>query len=165
MLIVLEEKLNKKFIVWLVAAYIFTFSMEVIGVKTSLIFGDYYYDENLGIKISDVPFVIGLNWITLMLGSIGLILDVKINFLFRVLLVGIIMCVIDFVLEFVAPELNYWFWREGIVPIKNFVSWFSIAAIMSFVYFSLKIDRKLFLAKINFVLQFVFFLILLLSKA
>lgn len=39
----------------------------------------------------DVPFAIGFNRITLMLGSIGLIPGTNINFLFRVFLVGIVM--------------------------------------------------------------------------
>lgn len=163
-IIVLEERLEIKFILWLIVSYFFTFSMEVIGVKTTLIFGNYYYGQNLGTKLFDVPLVIGLNWITLMLGSIGFVSLLEVKFPLKVIFVGIIMCIFDFVLEIIAPKLNYWFWIGGVVPLKNFFSWFFISLLMSTVYFSLRIDRQLGLAKVNLILQFFFFLFLLLFK-
>ena len=38
---------------------------EILGVKYGLIFGDYVYLDNLGVKILGVPVLIGVNWIIL----------------------------------------------------------------------------------------------------
>ena len=38
---------------------------EIIGVNYGLLFGSYYYGENLGYSIYGVPLVIGLNWVVL----------------------------------------------------------------------------------------------------
>ena len=35
---------------------------EILGVKFGVIFGDYEYGSALGLKIFDVPLLIGANW-------------------------------------------------------------------------------------------------------
>ena len=43
------------------------FFIEVIGVKTGLLFGVYHYGDSLGLKWLNVPLVMGINWILLSL--------------------------------------------------------------------------------------------------
>ena len=38
------------------------FFVELLGVKTGLIFGNYHYGATFGAKWQDVPYLIGLNW-------------------------------------------------------------------------------------------------------
>lgn len=48
--VIFEDKPQKNFLLWFFIIYILTFSLEVAGVKTGLIFGDYFYGNNLGFK-------------------------------------------------------------------------------------------------------------------
>ena len=59
---------NLRFFIWFLIGFLITFSVEVAGVKTGMLFGSYAYIENLGIKIFDVPLLIGLNWMMLLSG-------------------------------------------------------------------------------------------------
>jgi putative membrane protein len=64
-----EDKQSKKFLIWFLVGYFFTLFIEIVGVKTSLIFGPYKYGENMGIKFYGVPLVIGLNWVVLIIAA------------------------------------------------------------------------------------------------
>lgn len=163
-IILTEEKINKEFLIYIILSYLFTFSIEVIGVKTGLIFGRYVYGENLGLKSFDVPLVIGLNWISLLLGCIGFVSLVKISVISKSILVGILMVSFDFILEQVASSLSYWFWKDNLIPIQNYIAWFLISLILSYYYFSLGLNKKLLVGRYNFIIQFMFFLALLIIK-
>ncbi|HSL86735.1 MAG TPA: carotenoid biosynthesis protein, partial [Bacteroidales bacterium] len=41
------------------------FFIEVAGVETHFVFGNYSYGNSLGLKIFDTPVLIGINWIML----------------------------------------------------------------------------------------------------
>ena len=38
------------------------FIAELIGVNTGLLFGNYQYEANLGLKMAGVPVIIAINW-------------------------------------------------------------------------------------------------------
>ena len=42
-----------------------SFVIEVAGVKTGQVFGNYAYGNSLGIKLLNTPLIIGLNWLLL----------------------------------------------------------------------------------------------------
>lgn len=159
--IITQEKLDKNFLTFLVISYLFTFSLEVLGVKTGLIFGRYVYGENLGLKVFDVPLVIGLNWISLLLGSISFVSKIKISIFLKSAIAGILMVLFDLVLEQVAPSLNYWFWQNNLIPMQNYIAWFIISALLSYYYFASELDKNLLIGRYNFIIQCIFFLILL----
>ena len=56
---------SKPFIAYLAAVFAAGWLVELLGVKTGLIFGEYHYDDGLGFKILDIPLIIGLNWVLL----------------------------------------------------------------------------------------------------
>jgi putative membrane protein len=58
---------GKGFYFWLWVAGVFQagYLLEMFGVKTGRIFGEYIYGNNLGYKWNDVPLIIGLNWLML----------------------------------------------------------------------------------------------------
>lgn len=159
--IITQEKLDKNFLTFLAVSYLFTFSLEVLGVKTGLVFGRYVYGENLGLKVFDVPLVIGLNWISLLLGSIGFVSKIKISIFLKSAIAGILMVLFDLVLEQVAPSLNYWFWQNHLIPMQNYMAWFIISALLSYYYFASELNKNLLIGRYNFIIQFIFFLILL----
>ena len=45
------------------------FGVEVIGVETGLLFGDYEYGSGLGPKVLKVPMLMGVLWWILLLGT------------------------------------------------------------------------------------------------
>ena len=61
---------DKKFIMAFSSIALLGFVMEVIGVKTGLIFGNYSYGNALGYKILGVPLIIPINWAMLICAGI-----------------------------------------------------------------------------------------------
>ncbi|MES2515602.1 MAG: carotenoid biosynthesis protein, partial [Bacteroidota bacterium] len=55
-----------QFYVALLSAGVLGFFIEVLGVKTEIIFGSYYYGKALGLKFFAVPILIGVNWAVLL---------------------------------------------------------------------------------------------------
>jgi len=147
-------------LIWLIASYLLTFFLEVIGVKSGLVFGSYEYGNGLGLKFLDVPLIIGLNWVVVVLGATALserISSTKIKYV----LTGLIAVVFDIALEKVAPILDYWAWNNDIIPTKNFVSWFLIAFTLHLIYDKIVKEKLSIIFGVNIFSQFVFFLILL----
>jgi putative membrane protein len=151
---------DKSLLLWILITYILTFILEVAGVKTGMIFGDYIYGKTLGIKLFDVPLIIGFNWVFVILGSIS----TAIFFTKRIFLVSFIsasICVIfDLVLEPVAIKLGYWNWIEETIPFQNYLAWFIIAFVSSLFFLTLKVKVKSRISIHYLFVQFVFFIIL-----
>jgi len=64
---------TSKFIGWCSLVFLATVFLEALGVNYGLVFGQYRYSDVLGIKVWGVPLIIGLNWLTVILGSISLL--------------------------------------------------------------------------------------------
>ena len=111
----------------LMLAFALSFGAEAIGVATGLLFGDYVYGDNLGLKVVGVPIIIGLNWVILGLiaQSISILFAKKLWF--RIIISAIIMVAIDFVIEPVAPKFGYWAFEGGLPTWKNYLGWFLVA--------------------------------------
>ena len=107
---------------------------EILGVNYGLIFGDYVYLDNLGIKILGVPILIGINWIILTFISGSLSSYFFKNKYLSVLVGAIIMLLLDILIEPVAPLLGFWIFDLPEVPLQNFIGWFLIALITQMIY-------------------------------
>lgn len=107
---------------------------EWIGVHTGLLFGDYQYSSVLGPKIFEVPVIIGVNWAMLSIVAAAMLQKLKLNFIVEVGLAALLMVFLDFLMEPVAIKLNYWSWKNGIIPIFNYVCWLGISVIIQFIY-------------------------------
>jgi len=149
---------NKLFLYWIIITYLITFSLEVIGVKTGLIFGEYLYGETLGLKLFDVPLIIGFNWVFVILGAISIARIISKNNLVVSLIAALIAVIFDFILEPVAIKLDYWQWSENIIPLQNYAAWFLIAFFSSFLYEQFKIETDSKISIHYLIIQFIFFL-------
>ena len=114
---------------------------EILGVNYGLIFGDYVYLDNLGVKILGVPVLIGVNWIilTFITGSLS-------SFIFKnkyvsILMGAIFMIGLDLLIEPVAPLLGFWIFDLQKVPLQNYLGWFVIGMITQAL-FQFKIAEK-----------------------
>lgn len=152
---------SNKFLLWAAITYIITFILEVIGVKTGMIFGEYSYGSTLGIKLFEVPLIIGFNWVFVILGSISISRIITTNLYLGSLISAFIAFVFDLILEPVAIKLDYWSWYENTIPMQNYLSWIVIALIsaLGFGYLKVKVTSKISLH--YFFVQFIFFVILL----
>jgi bisanhydrobacterioruberin hydratase len=146
----------------LVFGFIFSFSflVEAIGVKTGLIFGNYFYGNGLGVKFFETPLMIGLNW--LMLGYCTKIIAEKIseNQTVRLFFAPLLMVTYDLVLEQAAPLLNMWSWAGDKIPVQNYFSWYLLALLFHWLLQKAKIKFSNQLAAPVFVIQFLFFVVL-----
>ncbi|MBN2570755.1 MAG: carotenoid biosynthesis protein [Ignavibacteriales bacterium] len=148
----------KKNIFIFIIIYLSGFLIEMIGVNTGNIFGEYYYGAGLGLKIFNTPLLIGINWLMLVYCSANILSRRKINYLVKALIASMIMVAYDLVLEQVAPKLNMWYWKDSYIPIQNYLAWFVIAFMMHLIF--KQSDNKNPIAGLVLILQIIFFTLL-----
>ncbi len=148
----------------ILAAAILGFTMEVVGVKTGAIFGNYWYGENLGTKWMEVPLTIGLNWALLTVCTMAISGLLFKNLILKSILGASLMVGLDFVMEPVAIKLDFWHWEQQTIPTQNYIAWFAIALVVQLIGHSLRPGFKnkfgialylvmgLFFTLLNFVL-------------
>ncbi|MBX7095309.1 MAG: carotenoid biosynthesis protein [Flavobacteriales bacterium] len=107
--------------------------VEVVGVLTAALFGDYHYGANLGYKMYDVPLVISINWLVMVYVSYSAAALFFSHPLLIALLGAGIMTGMDFFIEPVAVKLDYWQWKDGIIPLQNYIAWFSFGFVFHLV--------------------------------
>lgn len=116
----------RKVSVWLIA-FAIGMLVEIIGVQTGDIFGNYYYGENLGLKLMGVPFLIGVNWAVLSFITASISTRLTNKFWGAAFIGASLMVGLDFLLEPMASVFDFWHFENGIVPVQNYLAWFVIA--------------------------------------
>ena len=144
-----------------VSIFIIGFVVEMLGVNTKLIFGDYQYGNSLGLKIFKTPLIIGINWLLLVYVTSSILENIKIHNIFKVVLASLIMVLYDVVLEQVAPKLDMWNWNTRAIPFQNYLAWLIIALCFHSIIKLFRVNTQNYLASIILVCQFLFFLVLL----
>lgn len=160
-LVFFHTAFNVKTLVVFIFIYLFGFFVEVLGVNTGLIFGDYIYGESLGIKSFNTPLIIGLNWLLLVYITASVLENTKLIAPVKVLLGASMMLGYDMIIEQLAPELNMWDWQNNAIPVSNYVAWFFIAAFFHAAIQVFKIKTVNKLAPVILICQVLFFLVLL----
>ncbi|MFN8775961.1 MAG: carotenoid biosynthesis protein [Flavobacteriales bacterium] len=141
--------------------------VEVVGVNTTYIFGDYLYGSSFGFQCVGVPLLIGLNWAVLVLAGLQVArhhLLIQSRWLAALSVSGMLLA-LDLLMEGVAPRLDFWTFYQGASPmtypgIHNFVGWLVTGFVIAFIahpYLSRGVNR---MALFYLVLQGVFFIIL-----
>lgn len=154
------NKASKNFILWVAVTYIITLLLEVIGVKTGIIFGSYWYGDTLGFKFLGVPMIIGFNWTMVILGAILLSEKIFNKKIFIIISASVSATIFDFFMEPTAIRLGYWNWSKISVPIQNYLAWFIISLAFTILYFRMNIKLNSDLPIKFFATQFIFFIIL-----
>ena len=156
-LLVINNSTDKKFLIKLFLIFLLGLAVEIIGVNFSIFFGDYQYGDNLGIKIFDVPIVIGFNWVLLIIltGNFAHKVFPR-SIMFRVLTGSTVMILLDLLIEISAPKLDYWEFTVSPVPFSNYFLWFVFSILFHSIYQSNK--NKEFVVSTNIlVIHFLFF--------
>jgi putative membrane protein len=110
-----------------------SFFVELIGVHTSLIFGDYEYGKVLGFTVFGVPVTIGLTWLLVCMSAWHIVaLNTK-SLLQRFLLGGVLVVMFDLILEQFAVAYGLWSWHDNQVPLYNYICWLAVSLVWFFV--------------------------------
>ncbi|AQG81321.1 carotenoid biosynthesis protein [Spirosoma montaniterrae] len=146
------------FTFYAVSAVFVGYFIEVLGVHTGLIFGNYAYGAGLGPRVLAVPPVIGINWLTLSYccGSVCNLLPTPAWV--KVAAAATLMVVLDFFIEPVAVQLDFWTWFGQPVPLQNYVGWWLVSAVLFSMWYALPFKKENRMAKWLLGLQFFFFI-------
>jgi phytoene desaturase len=151
-------------------------AVEIIGVNTRLLFGNYSYGSALGFKVANVPLVIGVNWFIIIYCSgisMQTLLMKAINKVatetatppmalkaLSVIVDGATLAVFfDWLMEPVAVQLGYWKWK-GEIPLYNYLCWFVIAMALLTLFHFCKFNKQNKFAVHLLLIQIMFFLLL-----
>ncbi len=135
-----------------------SYFIEVVGVNTHLFFGNYTYGKALGIKMFNTPLFIGVNWVMLSYASSSITEDIPFSVTLKIIIASFLMLVYDIILEQIAPVLDMWHWDSGVVPIRNYFSWFVIACIFQTFIKIMGINTRNSIVLIIILIQIVFFI-------
>jgi bisanhydrobacterioruberin hydratase len=173
-----QSSRNRDFFLFLLACYFAGVIVEMIGVNTGYLFGDYSYGDVLGMKLMHVPLVIGINWAIIIYCcgiSIHTLLLKAINRVaadtgkppaalkaLSVIVDGATLAVFfDWLMEPVAIKLGYWQWHgDGSIPIFNYLCWFLVSTVLLTVFHFSKFNKQNKFAVNLLLIQLMFFLLL-----
>jgi len=134
------------------------FAAEWIGIHTHLLFGNYAYGETLGLKFGGVPLIIGVNWLLLVYGTAVLTNRTRLKESWQRVRIGaIILVLLDMLIEPVAVKFNYWHWAGNVVPVKNYVCWFALSAVMLAVFERFQFKTQSWVGAALLGVQFIYF--------
>lgn len=137
--------------------------VEVLGVLTGLVFGEYSYQHALGLKVFDTPLMIGVNWAMLIYCVHAMLEDAGIPAVLKILTGAMLMVGYDFILEPAAIRLSMWSWGGEAIPRQNYFAWFFISVVLLSIMRISGIKTGNRLAPWLFWVQAAFFLLLTLS--
>jgi bisanhydrobacterioruberin hydratase len=170
---------KKKFQFYLFVAIAFAAGMvvEIIGVNTGKLFGNYSYGEVMGYKINGVPLLIGVqwfvtvfcsgvivqaihNWVEAKYNQLGSKMPVVFQTISFVVDGAMLATFFDIAMEPVAAKLGFWQWQNGVIPNFNYVCWFIISMLLIIVFRVLRFHKINQFAIHLFIVQLLFFLAL-----
>ena len=159
LLLILNHDLSdKKSIIGLMLIFLFGLIVEILGVNYGLFFGEYSYGANLGPKIYEVPYVIGFNWVLLIIAT-GSISDklIKGKEIYKILFASFLMVLVDLLIEKSAPKLDFWEFLISPVPFSNYLWWFIFSLCFQYIFFKTVKTKEYNLSSNILVIQFLFF--------
>lgn len=159
LLLILNHDLSdKKSIIGLMLIFLFGLIVEILGVNYGLFFGEYSYGANLGPKIYEVPYVIGFNWVLLIIAT-GSISDklIKGKEIYKILFGSFLMVLVDLLIEKSAPKLDFWEFLISPVPFSNYLWWFIFSLCFQYIFFKTVKTKEYNLSSNILVIQFLFF--------
>ena len=127
MLFSVHPPLNREFYKAAFLTFMFGMFIEIIGVQTGQIFGEYHYTSLLGPRVLGVPLVIGTNWLLLSYCFSALVLwwRPSLRLIYQVILGAALMVLLDVFIEPFAVHYGLWIWKGRILPsIANYIAWF-----------------------------------------
>lgn len=134
---------------YLIITLLFGYFIELLGVKTGWPFGEYVYDDSLGINLFGVPLIVPFAWA--MMAHPVLVAARKVTMKWTFLYGGALMAAWDLFLDPQMVAAGRWTWVvDGAhvpfspeIPLSNLFGWLlSGCAIIAFLNFVLPFERR-----------------------
>ncbi|MBX2840819.1 MAG: carotenoid biosynthesis protein [Flammeovirgaceae bacterium] len=154
------SELKKRMVGFIIFVILLGFLIEFFGVKTGFPFGDYTYGKTLGLSLWNIPLIIGINWAMLVLGFCNVLSGLKMNNFVKSFLGASLMVGIDFLIEPVAIQCDFWGWAGDEIPIENYLGWFFVSFLFFAIYYYKIRSPKNQLGIVLIAVQVSFFLLL-----
>lgn len=171
-----QRERNLFFWLFVLVTFAMGIVVEIIGVNTQLLFGDYSYGKVLGYQFNKVPVIIGVNWFlviyccgitvqTILMKAITKVstetsTPPMVLKAVSVIVDGATLAVfIDWIMEPIAVQLGYWKWN-GEIPVYNYICWFVVSIVMLAVFHFCKFNKQNKFAVHLLMIQVLFFLLL-----
>jgi putative membrane protein len=148
---------DKKFLLAFFSIAFLGFIIEVIGVKTGLIFGKYSYGNGLGYKLFDVPLIISINWAMLICAGTIVVSRIFTNKIAVLSVAALLVTGIDLLIEQVAPKLDFWLFNGGFPSLHNYFGWMGVAFFISYFFYPTLVKGNRTVSLIILILQIIFF--------
>ncbi|MBU2018294.1 MAG: carotenoid biosynthesis protein [Bacteroidetes bacterium] len=159
-LFISRKNYDFKYFLFLLICFSLGIAAEWIGVHTGLLFGEYSYGPNLGVKLDGIPYIIGVNWILMVVSSQAIARQLFKNKGMILMGAAGLMTLMDVAIEPVAVKLDYWSWQGGAIPFYNYLCWFAVSLPMHYMYERFKIHEDSNVARAIFWLLTLFFILL-----
>ena len=161
LLLINHDLSDKKSKIGLILIFFLGLIVEILGVNYGFFFGEYSYGANFGPKIYEVPYVIGFNWVLLIIAT-GSLSDklIKGKEIYKILFASSLMVLIDLLMELSAPKLDYWEFVISPVPFSNYLWWFIFSICFQFIFFKTVKSKEYNLSSNILVIQFLVFAML-----
>jgi putative membrane protein len=177
LLIWTQKEINKFFFLFIVCVIVIGFVVEIIGVNTQWLFGQYTYGEVLGIKWQQVPLIISINWFiiiyccgistqTLLQKTINKVAEenlqppVALKALSVIVDGATLATLFDWLIEPIAVKLHFWQWTNNHIPVYNYICWLIISIGLLSIFHFCNFNKQNKFAIHLLMIQFMFFLIL-----
>lgn len=161
LLLINHDLSDNKSKIGLILIFFLGLIVEILGVNYGFFFGEYSYGANFGPKIYEVPYVIGFNWVLLIIAT-GSLSDklIKGKEIYKILFASSLMVLIDLLMELSAPKLDYWEFVISPVPFSNYLWWFIFSICFQYIFFKTVKSKEYNLSSNILVIQFLFFAML-----
>jgi len=162
-LLVFVNKNYFKTIIFILICFFVGMISEILGVNYGFIFGNYEYGNALGYRVFGVPLLIGANWAILTISCSALSATLFDSIFVKIIMGVFLMVMLDAVIEPIAPLLDFWEFDDGKAPLKNYLGWIIVSVPLNSFYHILKIKVNGTFTHHLYILNILFFSILLLK--
>ena len=144
---------------WLVFGFAFLVGMvvEIIGVETGALFGEYYYGENLGWKFMGVPWLIGVYWAVLTFITGAIAHRLFRNAWIRTAVAAALMVALDILIEPLAHRFDFWHFANDLAPLQNYFTWYLVAFGLHIVFVRMVVVKDFWYSLNHYFSQAAFF--------
>lgn len=143
-------------VVWFLFIVVSSFFLEMEGVASGDIFGDYVYGRGLAPLINGTPLIIGFNWLFLVYASRNIMMKLTGDRLLHIVGGAGLMLVYDAVLEWAAPYMDMWSFSGGYPPFRNFLVWLAASLVYHIGMELLSVKGGNTAARYLFIVQLIF---------
>ena len=165
-------QLEKDIRFWIVILFVFlaSIALEIAGVQTGAIFGEYEYGQTLGPKVFSVPVMIGVNWVLLVISTGMISMRLHLKWWKKAVIAASLMVFLDMWMEPLCSQMDMWHWSGGEAPMKNYLAWWIAAFIFQVIFQRYYVKRMTYypdnpIAFYVWLYQFLFFAIINMTMA